>query len=66
MIITLNGQEKQIEENSSLTQLIESISKDPNHIIAEVNEDIIKSNLWHSTILKDGDCIELVTFVGGG
>ena len=66
MIIILNGKEKQIKNNTSLKNLIESICKNPNHIIAEVNEDIIKSNIWDSTTLKASDSIELVTFVGGG
>ncbi len=66
MLITLNGQKKQIEDNTSLKELITSICKNPKHIIAELNEQIIKSNFWDSTPLKNEDSIELVTFVGGG
>lgn len=66
MIIQLNGKEKQINGAITLKQLIESLTQNPNHIIAEVNESIVKTPLWESTQLNDGDKIELVTFVGGG
>ena len=66
MIIILNGQKKQVSDVITLQKLIDSLDRNPAHIIAEVNEAIIKSAFWESTPLKKGDHVELVTFVGGG
>ncbi len=66
MIIILNGQKKQVSDMITLQKLIDSLDRNSAHIIAEVNEAIIKSAFWESTPLKKGDRVELVTFVGGG
>ena len=66
MKIILNGQEKKLNPSQNLAQTITQFCKETNRVIAEVNGAIIKSPEWSKTILKDGDCIELVSFVGGG
>ncbi len=66
MKITINGQSKELNDRSSLHEIITQFSKDCSRVIAEVNGEIVKSPVWPSTTIKDGDTIELVTFVGGG
>ena len=65
MKLTLNGQPHNFS-NSTLAELIQTASKNPEHVIAEVNGAIIKKNNWNQMLIKEGDAIELVTFVGGG
>jgi len=66
MKITINGKEKEFESSLDLCKLINDLSKNPTRVIAELNGNIVKSPSWESTPLKDGDTLELVTFVGGG
>ncbi len=66
MILKINGTEKTLENHQNLNDLIKNFCHNSKHIIAEVNGDIIKSPSWKTTNLKDGDSIELVSFVGGG
>jgi sulfur carrier protein len=66
MKITVNGHIKDLSGPMTLSALILSICPEPKHVIAEVNETIIKAPAWETTPLKDGDHVELVTFVGGG
>ena len=66
MKITINGQEKDFNSSISLEDLIDQLSKNKSHVIAELNGNIIKSNEWTKTEIGEGDSIELVTFVGGG
>lgn len=66
MKIIINGQEKHFDRVASVRSLIESICRQPEHVIAEINGAIIKKDLWEKTPIKDGDTVELVTLVGGG
>ena len=66
MKITLNGQKKDIPSLVNLKTIVDQFCKDSNHVIAELNGAIVKSRDWTKAILKDGDTLELVNFVGGG
>ena len=66
MKITLNGQAKEFSHAQSMQHIIEQFCKQHNRVIAELNGEIIKHPSWPSITLKDGDVVELVSFVGGG
>jgi len=66
MIIKLNGQEKEVSSSSSLMDIVHEFCKDPNNVITEINEEIIKKPDWKDASLNAGDRIELINFVGGG
>ncbi len=66
MQITINGQKKDIEASLTMENLIEKFCKEKNHVISELNGNIIKATEWTNTSIANGDSIELVTFVGGG
>jgi sulfur carrier protein len=66
MKIILNGQIKEFPSAPNLEDVIGQFCKDKNPVIAELNGAIIKDPQWKSTAVKEGDIIELVSFVGGG
>jgi thiamine biosynthesis protein ThiS len=66
MKITLNGQIKEFNHAFTLLSLIAHLGKDKTPVVAEVNGEIIKTPHWEKTVLKEGDTVELVGFVGGG
>jgi len=66
MQIVINGQKKDFDKALKLKKIIEQFCRNPNHVIAEVNGHIVKSQNWDQADVEDGDKIELVTFVGGG
>ena len=67
MHIQINGEEREFPQSSlSLEELFETLSLPPQRIAVEVNKTIVPRGLWEKTILKDGDQIEIVHFVGGG
>ena len=65
MEIRLNGK-KQTTECASLSILIKESGFDRGALIAEVNQQVIKQNDWADTPIREGDEIELLSFVGGG
>ena len=66
MNITINGTPKQLAENANLEDIVRGVCKNPTHVIAELNGTIIASTDRPNTKIKEGDCLELVSFVGGG
>ena len=38
----------------------------PDRVAVELNREIVPRDRWSETLLKDGDRLEIVHFVGGG
>ena len=66
MPIIVNGLEREYRPGQSLRNLITSMNLDPAVVVAELNRDIVPGADFDSTILRDGDNLELLSFVGGG
>ena len=68
MHIKINGKTKTIEhfEEFFLEDLINKLGYQPQLVVVEVNGAIINPKNWINTKIKDGDCLEVVTIVGGG
>ncbi len=65
MNINLNG--KAIESQSAtLMALVREKGLKPASLVAEVNLEVIAQQDWESFEIKEGDTIELLSFVGGG
>jgi sulfur carrier protein len=65
MEITVIGKKKSVSPMSVL-QFLESIGIDQRRVAVEYNLDILPKDTYEKTILKDGDRLEIVHFVGGG
>ena len=65
MNIKLNGAQVSCDR-VSLADLIRDRGFNPESLIAEVNLEIIRQEDWPAYVLKDGDAVELLNFVGGG
>lgn len=65
MKIRLNGDVMQTEE-SNLLALVEARNLDPSSLVIEHNRTLVRQSEWADTRLKEGDTIELLSFVGGG
>lgn len=50
----------------TLADYLAGTSYDPGRIAVERNGDIVPKEQYGETVLKDGDSIEIVSFVGGG
>lgn len=47
-------------------ELVAAEGYDKKTVAVERNEEIVPKAAYDSTILADGDCVEIVSFVGGG
>lgn len=66
MEIILNGEKKEVKENVSLPDLLKELDLTPDKVAVELNLDIVDKNNYDKTLLKEGDKLEIVHFVGGG
>ena len=64
-MVKINGEEYQYE-NKQLTAVLEELNYDKARIAVEINEEIVPKVGYDATVLKDGDIVEVVSFVGGG
>jgi sulfur carrier protein len=63
--ITINGEAASIEALSVQDYLI-TLAIDPRRVAVELNRDILPKAQYESTMLQEGDVLEIVHFVGGG
>lgn len=66
MKLIINGEERSLENVSSLTSLLQQLGLKADRVAIELNREIAARGSWDSTQLKDGDRLEIVQFVGGG
>ena len=65
-MITVNGKQIQLISEMSVADYLEQNNYQINRIAVEMNEEILPKYSYSDTMLKDGDRLEVVTFVGGG
>ena len=65
-MITINGKQIQLTAEMSVADYLEQNNYQINRIAVEMNEEILPKYSYAETMLKDGDRLEVVTFVGGG
>ena len=66
MQITLNGKITNISKNITISDLLDKFKIDKKMVAIEINLKILPSSKYDSTIINEGDNIEMVEFVGGG
>jgi thiamine biosynthesis protein ThiS len=70
MLITVNGESREVEPGMTLgmlaLQLAGESGRDQRGIAIERNLEIVPKSEHASTVIEAGDRIELVQFVGGG
>jgi len=66
MRITLNGDPFEIDQPLSVSDLLARLAIDPRRVAVEHNRIILKRQAFSEIIVREGDTLEIVNFVGGG
>lgn len=67
MKLTVTGEVKEYNDGLTLKELIEKEQVEtPEYVTVSVNDDLLGARDFEKTILKDGDTIEFLYFMGGG
>lgn len=67
MIITVAGEKKEYKDGLTLPELIEIENVEtPQYVTVSINDEFVPTEEKESTILKEGDSVEFLYFMGGG
>ena len=64
--ITVNGKQMAVNLKYSLKNLIDKLKLPIKKVAIELNREIVNKKRISKIILKSGDKIEIVNFIGGG
>lgn len=65
MKITVNGENKEVAPDTTIRRIVAEFKFTPEKVAIELNRTLVKPDRYDAS-LKDGDILEIVTFVGGG
>ena len=64
--IIVNGALREVAATITVADLLKSLDLRPQQVAVEVNRKLVPRTRHESHVLKAGDCVEIVTLVGGG
>jgi thiamine biosynthesis protein ThiS len=64
--ITLNGDPHDLAGPLSVADLLVRLEIDPRRVAVEHNLTVVKREAFDRTMVREGDEVEIVNFVGGG
>lgn len=66
MLLTVNGKKIIGAEGITIAELVGQQGFNPEVVIIEYNGKIVRKEDWQTIVLQQEDCLEVVSFVGGG
>ena len=66
MILTVAGEQKEFNDGLTVSQLIEAQSEDALYVTVSINDEFVSRDEHDNIVLKDGDVVEFLYFMGGG
>ncbi len=66
MDIVVNGETRAVREGATVLSLLAELRLPESRVAVERNREIVRKAEFAGTALRDGDRVEIVTFVGGG
>ena len=64
--IIVNDRERTVPPGTSVAKLLEELGLQPKFLAVELNRRVIPRADHATTVVSDGDRVEIVTLVGGG
>jgi sulfur carrier protein len=64
--VILNGNVRELDSATTLAELVAELGLKADRVAVERNGEIVPRDTWIEVILRPGDKLEVVHFVGGG
>ncbi|HHL39913.1 MAG TPA: sulfur carrier protein ThiS [Deltaproteobacteria bacterium] len=66
MKIRVNGEERETAEGTTVAGLLEELAVKARGIAVDLNGEVVPRSAHRTTVLREGDAVEIVRMVGGG
>ena len=66
MQVILNGEKKDIQEETTVEQLLKEHNLKPELIVVQINNEIIARDKYKEHVFQVADQVELIKFMAGG
>lgn len=67
MTITVAGNKKEYEKGLTVAALIEKEDiENAEYVTVTINDEFVKRDNFQTTVIKEGDAVEFLYFMGGG
>lgn len=67
MVVTIAGEKKEIEEGTTVAQLIiDENVENADYVTVTINDEFVDSENFDSTVINENDVVEFLYFMGGG
>ena len=66
MRITVNGEPLKVDSDITVAELLRVLTVQDARVAVEVNLEVVRKQSRGETQLREGDTVEIVSFVGGG
>lgn len=64
--ITLNGKEHDLNEETTVSTLLDSLGIQKQGTAVAINSEIIRRDLHDTKRISSGDCVDIIRAIGGG
>lgn len=67
MNITVAGEKKEVRDGLTVAELIVNENVEmPDYVTVSLNDEFVEAGTFADTVLKEGDSVEFLYFMGGG
>jgi len=66
MDVTVNGAPSEVDDGTTVAQLVASRAEEHRRVAVAVNGDVVPRSAWGTTGLQAGDAVEVLVAVAGG
>ena len=66
MELRVNGKPRAGREGLTVTGLLAELEIQPQRVAVQLNGEILRREQFPEVVLKDGDTVEIITFMAGG
>ncbi len=64
--IQVNGEPRGVNEQITVSDLLRELNIKPDRVAVELNLEIVERQMFDTRLLKEGDRVEILSFIGGG
>jgi len=64
--VTVNGESADVDDGTTVAALVAGRAEKHRRVAVAVNSGVVPRSAWGTTVLRDGDAVEVLVAVAGG